>query len=184
MGLFISIILLEPKETSSLSEELRQRSHPISSLTEADFPQTSQRDDSDAVMPSLVTHLQKMHGLTKKKIYGSQPKREPFIRDDRARDKYRHLPALLSIPPAPPTTSAWSSTVAAKSPSAETRMPLRSKTERARYLSAKGSLTTSPLESSSSGHRSPWFRRGSRSILPADSGSRSYPSSPTFCVDI
>lgn len=148
MELFNNLILLEPKETSSLSKELRQHSHPISSLTEADFLQTSEQGNSDAIMPSIVTRLQKMHGLTKKKIYGSQLKCEPFIRHDRARNKYCHLPALLSIPPAPPTTSTWLSTVAVKSPSAETRMPLRSKTERARYLSVKGPLTASPLESS------------------------------------
>lgn len=130
-------------------------------------------------MPSLVTRLQKMHGLTKKKIYGAKPKREPFVREDRAHDKDRHIPAPLSIPPIVPPVLP--STADAKSSSAESRMPLKAKSERARRLSAKGPLTTSPPESggSSSGRRSPWFRRSPRNVLPADSGSGSYPSSPT-----
>ena len=44
--------------------------------------------------PSLVKHLQKVHGLTKKRNYGLQTSRAPFIRDDSA-----------SSSPYPPTTS-------------------------------------------------------------------------------
>ena len=134
--------------------------------------------DSDT-MPSLVTRLQKMHGLTKKKIYGAKPKREPFIREDRARDKDHRMAPVLSIPPIVPP--ALPSTTDAKSPSAESRMPLKAKSERSRRLSANGPFTVNPPESvgSGSGRRSPWFRRGSRSALSADSGSGSYPSSPT-----
>ncbi|KAF6756575.1 hypothetical protein DFP72DRAFT_1115353, partial [Ephemerocybe angulata] len=31
--------------------------------------------------PSLVTHLQQVHGLTKKKVYGAKPTRPPFFKD-------------------------------------------------------------------------------------------------------
>ncbi|KAI0065139.1 hypothetical protein BV25DRAFT_1913775 [Artomyces pyxidatus] len=36
----------------------------------------------EAPRPSLVKHLQKIHGLTKKRTYGLQPSRQPFIRDE------------------------------------------------------------------------------------------------------
>jgi hypothetical protein len=126
-------------------------------------------------MPSLVTRLQKMHGLTKKKVYASQPTRQPFIREDRVRDKYRQIPTPLSIPPLPPSSSS-----ATKSPSSESRVPSKTKTDRAKRLSGKSPLTTAPPEASgSSGRRSPWYRRDSRVAMPTDSGSGSYPSSPT-----
>jgi hypothetical protein len=129
----------------------------------------------DVVVPSLVTRLQKMHGLTKKKIYGSQPARQPFIRDEPVRDKYRQIPTPLSIPPPPPPSSS-----STKSPSANSRVPSKTKADRAKRLSGKGPLTTGPPEiSGSSGRRSPWYRRNSRATLPTDSGSGSYPSSPT-----
>jgi hypothetical protein len=126
-------------------------------------------------MPSLVTRLQKMHGLTKKKVYGSQPPRQPFIRKDRVRDKYRQMPTPLSIPSLPPSSSSVT-----KSPSSESRMPSKTKTDRAKRLSGKGPLTTGPPEASgSSGRRSPWYRRDTWTAMPTDSGSVLYPSSPT-----
>ncbi|THH12184.1 hypothetical protein EW146_g7796, partial [Bondarzewia mesenterica] len=35
----------------------------------------------EGAKPSLVKHLQKIHGLTKKRTYGLQPSRPPFVRD-------------------------------------------------------------------------------------------------------
>jgi hypothetical protein len=139
-------------------------------------PSSSTSDSQpDVVMPSLVTRLQKMHGLTKKKIYGSQPTRQPFIRDEPARDQHRHIPKPLSIPPL--LSSLPSAT---KSPSTDSRVPSKTKTERAKRLSGKSPLTTGPPEASgSSGRRSPWYRRSSRGAMPTDSSSGSYPSSPT-----
>jgi hypothetical protein len=126
-------------------------------------------------MPSLVTRLQKMHGLTKKKIYGSQPAREPFIRDEPVREKYRQVPTPLAIPP-----SLASSSSITKSPRTNARVPSKTKTDRAKRLSSKSPLTTGPLETGGgSGRRSPWYRRNSRGAMPTDSGSGSYPSSPT-----
>jgi hypothetical protein len=44
--------------------------------------------------------------MTKKKIYGAQPTREPFFRDDeRVRGKYRQGPTPLAIPSSPPSTT-------------------------------------------------------------------------------
>jgi hypothetical protein len=126
-------------------------------------------------MPSLVTHLQKIHGLTKKKIYGSQPPRQPFIREDRVRDKYRQILTPLSISSLPPSLSS-----VMKSLSSESCMPSKTKTDRAKRLSGKSPLTTGPPEASGSSRRqSPWYRRDTWTAMPTDSGSGSYPLSPT-----
>jgi hypothetical protein len=47
--------------------------------------------------PSLVKHLQKLHGLTKKRNYGLQSSRPPFIRDETASAPY---PPPHSVDPA------------------------------------------------------------------------------------
>src|SRR6202040_346682 len=62
---------------------------PVVTTSSQEFASSASSSKPDVVGPSLVTRLQKMHGLTKKKVYGSQPVQEPFIRDDRVRDKYR-----------------------------------------------------------------------------------------------
>ncbi|KAH9475312.1 hypothetical protein JR316_0012423 [Psilocybe cubensis] len=46
---------------------------------------------------SLVSQLQQYHGLTKKKVYGTKPTRQPFFRDERV-EKHRQLPAPLIMP--------------------------------------------------------------------------------------
>ena len=49
---------------------------------------------SDAELkPGLVKHLQKVHGLTKKRNYGLQTSRSPFIRDETASSPYPPSPA-------------------------------------------------------------------------------------------
>ena len=59
-------------------------------------------------------------------------------------------------------------------------MPSKTKADRAKRLSGKSPLTTGPPEAGgSSGRRSPWYCRNSRGALHTDSGSGSYPSSPT-----
>ena len=51
-------------------------------------------NSSDAeVKPGLVKHLQKVHGLTKKRNYGLQASRSPFIRDETASSPYPPVPA-------------------------------------------------------------------------------------------
>ncbi|KAF9039320.1 hypothetical protein BJ165DRAFT_1407519 [Panaeolus papilionaceus] len=58
--------------------------------------------------PSLVSQLQQVHGLTKKKVYGTKPPRPPFFKDEPVRDnqrlpvrdRYRGKgPAPLTMPP-------------------------------------------------------------------------------------
>lgn len=84
------------------------------------------------------------------------------------------VPTPLSIP----ASSHVSNTLG--SPSADTRIPSKSKTDRVRRLSAKSPLIVSALEPGGSlGSRSSWSRRNSRATVPTDSGSGSYPSSPT-----
>lgn len=56
-------------------------------------PSQPAADDS----PSLVTQLQIMHGLTKKKIYGSKPTRQPFIGEERVTETPRR-PSLMPPP--------------------------------------------------------------------------------------
>ncbi|KAJ7302088.1 hypothetical protein DFH08DRAFT_93992 [Mycena albidolilacea] len=45
-------------------------------------------DDTPAGSPSLVSQLQQVHGLTKKKVYGTKP-----ARMERVRDPYRKAPS-------------------------------------------------------------------------------------------
>ncbi|KAF9221197.1 hypothetical protein BS17DRAFT_284920 [Gyrodon lividus] len=69
------------------------------------FPQDAQRARSETPTlmqvgstPSLVTSLKKVHGLSRKKLYNTQPSRQPFVREEPVRTKYRHAPTPLSIP--------------------------------------------------------------------------------------
>ncbi|KZP23907.1 hypothetical protein FIBSPDRAFT_1042473 [Athelia psychrophila] len=102
--------------------------------------------------PSLVTRLQKIHGLTRKKKYGAQPAIEPFLREDR----------ILAAPP-----SISSLTTPPVSPIAESRLPAKSKADRAKRLSSKGPLATSPTTSARPERRGSWFRRKRNTQSPA-----------------
>lgn len=51
-----------------------------------------------AASPSLVSSLQKIHGLSRKKVYGTPTSRQPFCREEPVRVKYRQAPTPLSIP--------------------------------------------------------------------------------------
>jgi hypothetical protein len=167
------LILVQVAEHPPL---LRNYTYPPDSVGSSQGSGSSTSESQqDVVMPSLVTRLQKMHGLTKKKVYGSQPPRQPFIREDRVRDKYRQIPTPLSIPSLPPSLSSVT-----KSPSSESRVPSKTKTDRAKRLSGKSPLTTGPPEASgSSGSQIPWYRQDTQTAMPTDLGSGLYPSSPT-----
>ncbi|KAF8174573.1 hypothetical protein BJ912DRAFT_1046492 [Pholiota molesta] len=54
---------------------------------------------TDGEAPSLVSQLQQVHGLTKKKVYGAKPVRQPFFREERIQNKYAKAPSLLTMPP-------------------------------------------------------------------------------------
>ncbi|KAG6833336.1 hypothetical protein H0H87_008512 [Tephrocybe sp. NHM501043] len=48
--------------------------------------------------PSLVSQLQQVHGLTKKKVYGAKPVITPFVREERTRREPPTAPAPLILP--------------------------------------------------------------------------------------
>ena len=77
----------------------RRDSHPLDNF-HSEFGDSSKptAPDENDPGPSLVTQLQQVHGLTKKKVYGTKPQRQPFFRDDRVRDKYRKAPTPLTMP--------------------------------------------------------------------------------------
>jgi hypothetical protein len=124
--------------------------------------------------PSLVTQLQQVHGLTKKKVYGAKPHRTPFFREERVRDRYRKGTTPLSVS----ATAAQLSSA----PNGGTRALSRSRAERL----ARGS----PTESHS---RRPGINRrmsapDAESLASPTSFSRpsslSSPISPTPIVDM
>ncbi|KAJ7896307.1 hypothetical protein B0H14DRAFT_3853697 [Mycena olivaceomarginata] len=74
-------------------------------------------DDIPAESPSLVSQLQQVHGLTKKKVYDTKPARIPFIME-RVRDPYRKAPSQSpSISLVPETSSPPSLTRGSRSQS-------------------------------------------------------------------
>ncbi|KAJ3908373.1 hypothetical protein F5879DRAFT_358524 [Lentinula edodes] len=54
---------------------------------------------SDEELPSIVTQLQQMHGLTKKKVYGTKPKRLPFVSSEVYRESSRKAASLSPVSP-------------------------------------------------------------------------------------
>lgn len=130
-------------------------------------PSDSQADLS---APSLVTRLQQWHGLTKKKVYGTKPARQPFFRDERIREKYRVVPTPLAIPPSVSTTSPITPI-----PSRDPRNASRPTTNRIRRLGDKN-LQGSPTDVNSR-RQSPWPRRGSRLSSPESDACLSSPTS-------
>ncbi|KAJ4490618.1 hypothetical protein J3R30DRAFT_3423315 [Lentinula aciculospora] len=54
---------------------------------------------SEEELPSIVTQLQQMHGLTKKKVYGTKPKRRPFVSSEVYRESSRKAASLSPVSP-------------------------------------------------------------------------------------
>ncbi|KAJ7773620.1 hypothetical protein DFH07DRAFT_138702 [Mycena maculata] len=67
-------------------------------LVPPDMYTTRSLDDVSSDSPSLVSQLQQVHGLTKKKVYGTKPARTPFIQEEGVRDRYRKAPTPLLMP--------------------------------------------------------------------------------------
>ncbi|KAH7915768.1 hypothetical protein BJ138DRAFT_1109298 [Hygrophoropsis aurantiaca] len=139
------------------------------------FPQDVPRTPTDPTVPlqpasepSLVSSLQKMHGLSRKKLYGAQPSRQPFVRDESVRTKYRQAPTPLSIPPSPTSSRAG------VSPTDDGRVTAKSKFERGRRSEKLSRTNVGSEHPQNSGRRSPWSR--SRVSSP---DLNSLPSSPT-----
>ncbi|KAI9566592.1 hypothetical protein HD554DRAFT_2174249 [Boletus coccyginus] len=110
--------------------------------------------------PSLVSSLQKVHGLNRKKLYGTQPPRQPFVREEPVRTKYKSTPTPLSIPAGSQPFSLPE----------DARTISKTKVERGRRAD-RPSYMGDPSKSSSPGRRSPWNH------ISSDVGSS--PSSPT-----
>ena len=108
-----------------------------------------------------MTSLQKVHGLSRKKLYGTQPPRQPFVREEPVRTKYKSTPTPLSIPVGSQSFPLLE----------DTRTVSKAKVERGRRADRPphiGDLSNS----SSPVRRSPWNR-----VPSSDVGSS--PSSPT-----
>ncbi|KAJ3890106.1 hypothetical protein GG344DRAFT_78181 [Lentinula edodes] len=74
--------------------------HPVPSASNQSMhvptPPTSASDEE---LPSIVTQLQQMHGLTKKKVYGTKPKRLPFVSSEVYRESSRKAASLSPVSP-------------------------------------------------------------------------------------
>ncbi|KAF7986891.1 hypothetical protein HWV62_12650 [Athelia sp. TMB] len=131
---------------------------------------SSPEPPAEFTKPSLVTRLQKIHGLTRKKKYGAQPTVQPFLREDRAPTPTPLSVQTLASPPV--------------SPIAESRLPAKAKADRARRLSSKGPLATGhPEPVTRPERRGSWFRRKPKPPVPdrsssPTSGSSHSPRSP------
>jgi len=125
--------------------------------------------DADA-SPSLVSQLQQFHGLTKKKVYGAKPARQPFFRDERVRDKYRKVPTPLTmpLPVADPNPS----------PTAGGRTISQSRVDR---MSRIGQASPTDLHPR---RQYGWPRRGSRLSTPEPDSGLAWPASPATLNDM
>ena len=119
--------------------------------------------------PSLVSQLQQVHGLTKKKVYGTKPPRPPFFREERVRDKYRKVPTPLTMPS--------SVTEEVRSPCAGGKVVPQSRAER---LSRVGQASPTDLHPR---RQQPWARRGSGLSTP-DPENMSSPVSTSAVYDL
>ncbi|KAF5391106.1 hypothetical protein D9757_003171 [Collybiopsis confluens] len=83
--------------TGSLSAPIERDIPPMSNQSMHGAPASS--PPSDEELPSLVTQLQQMHGLTKKKVYSTKPKRRPFVSSEVYREHPRKSSSLSPVSP-------------------------------------------------------------------------------------
>ncbi|PBK63691.1 hypothetical protein ARMSODRAFT_1023882 [Armillaria solidipes] len=82
---------------SSASFHTIESSLPDDRPDDCSLPHTLPEPPAEA--PSLVAQLQQVHGLTKKKVYGTKPVRKPFFRDERVTETSRRSTLLArSVP--------------------------------------------------------------------------------------
>ncbi|KAJ7485106.1 hypothetical protein B0H11DRAFT_2231308 [Mycena galericulata] len=94
-----------PSKYDSISSEAKAdslNSRAPRELFPPDMYTTKSLDDPSSESPSLVSKLQQVHGLTKKKVYGAKPARVPFVMDGQVRDRYRKAPTPLIMAPSIP----------------------------------------------------------------------------------
>ena len=145
----------------------RRNSYPLDNF----YPEATQEHSSAAApaegdeAPRLVHQLQQVHGLTKKKVYGTKPARQPFFKEERVQHKYRPPPAPLTMPMTMVDQSM-------PSPTAGGRALSQSRADRLSRLSQ-----ASPTDPHS--RRQPtWARRGSRFSTP-EADNLSWPITPS-----
>ncbi|KDR72831.1 hypothetical protein GALMADRAFT_142561 [Galerina marginata CBS 339.88] len=149
----------------------RRNSYPLDIFQPETFDETTGAPVSGEgdQAPSLVSQLQQVHGLTKKKVYGAKPVRQPFFREERVRDKYRQAPTPLtmSIPVIEQVPSAGGGRALSQS--------------RADRMSRVGQSSPTDLQAR---RQHGWVqRRGSRLSTPESDG-LPWPSSPSAHHDI
>lgn len=82
---------------SPVSYHTLESSLPEDRPDNCSLPHTLPEPPAEA--PSLVAQLQQVHGLTKKKVYGTKPVRKPFFRDERVTETSRRSTLLArSVP--------------------------------------------------------------------------------------
>ncbi|KAF8966754.1 hypothetical protein BDZ97DRAFT_1917274 [Flammula alnicola] len=149
----------------------RRNSYPVDNFysERVEEPVTPLNGDADPP-PSLVSQLQQVHGLTKKKVYGAKPTRQPFFRDERVRDKYRKAPTPLTMP-LPMADKKL------PSPTAGGRAISQSRVDR---MARVGQASPTELHSR---RQHGWPRRGSRLSTPEPENAP-WPPSPSAYHDI
>ncbi|KAG6852965.1 hypothetical protein C0991_007808 [Blastosporella zonata] len=96
---FYSVPVPQPNSTSQRVLPRRNHSFPLPSHTNIDdnvLGFTSSIEPENP--PSLVSQLQQVHGLTKKKVYGAKPVHKPFVREERTRKGPPSVPPPLVLP--------------------------------------------------------------------------------------
>ncbi|KAJ7027545.1 hypothetical protein C8F04DRAFT_1189510 [Mycena alexandri] len=164
----------DPLDSGQMSAETRAEQstrapRALRDVIPADIYTTKSLDDMSSESPSLVSQLQQVHGLTKKKVYGAKPVRVPFILDsERVRERYRNAPSQSpsSLPLAPETSAPPSLTRGRRS---------RANLKADRSFSARPGRPVDP-------HQSQWQQQQPMSSpegdSPYSSSSLSSPSSP------
>ncbi|KAF9560408.1 hypothetical protein CPC08DRAFT_762700 [Agrocybe pediades] len=134
----------------------RRNSYPLDNFYPESFDDTAGASANvEGEQPTLVTQLQQVHGLTKKKVYGAKPVRPPFF-SERAGQKFHH---------APPLTMPGAVMEQVPSPTAGGRAITQSRSERMMRLSQ-----ASPTDHPAARRQHGWPRRGSRLSTPEADG--------------
>ncbi|KAF7416316.1 hypothetical protein PC9H_002581 [Pleurotus ostreatus] len=108
---------------------------------------------------SLVSQLQQVHGLTKKKVYGTKPARQPFFRDERPPAQHP-VPLPLKLASIPPAIIDVPTQAATSPQPRDGRAPSHSRVDRLMRLNQGSPTDQHPRL------RGRWSRRGSRLSSP------------------
>ncbi|KAF9267113.1 hypothetical protein L218DRAFT_955595 [Marasmius fiardii PR-910] len=150
----------------------------ISTASGSSTPASPPQSPQDSV-PSLVSQLQQVHGLTKKKVYGTKPTRRPFV----SGEVYHGDPVNRKSLSISPESSPMMTNHGGKTPSPSTfdrssRRYMGSSTDSRPYPRSRGSYdAATPSYTSPQIYDPSWLRRDSGSSV-ASGGSVSLSGSP------